>query len=164
MAILNELATNHYPNLQIRFGFHPGISDKESYLNTLLSICAKYPHLSAQFKIILPPQIEQQVKLEAILNSPFIVRANVSGPQAANAAAKIAQAVPGALLNESVIKGKPSYFHREGAEPYLPRDLFSNNIQIFFSATTNNTPRTKKELDLDDSTTAENMANIMYKK
>ncbi|MCD6044995.1 MAG: Uncharacterized protein K0R48_158 [Gammaproteobacteria bacterium] len=163
LAILNELASNNYPNLQIRFGLHPGIPDKESYLNTLLSMCAKYPHLSAQFKIILSPPIEQQVKSEDILNNSFIVRVNVSGPEAANAAAKIAQAVPGALLNESVIKGKPSYFHREG-EPYLPRDFFSNNIQAFFNATTNNSPHTKKDLDLNDSTTAENMANIMCKK
>lgn len=163
-AILNELASNRYPNLQIRFGLHPGISNKESYLSTLLGICAQYPHLSAQFKIILPPLIEEQVKSEDILNNSFIVRANVSGPQAANAGAKVAQAVPGALLNESVIKGKPSYFHKETAEPYLPRDFFSKNIQAFFSATTNSKPRTKKELGLNDSTTAENMANIMYKR
>ena len=99
LAILNELENNHYPNLQVRFGLHPGIPDKESYLSTLLNICANYPHLSTQFKIILPPQIEQQVKSEDVLNNLFIVRANVSGPQAANAATKIAQAVPGALLN-----------------------------------------------------------------
>jgi len=47
-----------------------------------------------------------------------IIRCDLSGTAAA--ADKIAQAVPGALLNKAAMKGKPSYFHAEIAEPYLP--------------------------------------------
>src|SRR4029078_3402844 len=60
-ALLQELSTGHYPNLSLRMGIHPGVGQKEQYLKDLLEVCEKYPTLSDQFKIILPPTMEQEV-------------------------------------------------------------------------------------------------------
>jgi hypothetical protein len=66
----------------------------------------------------------------------FILFSDATGAAAALAADKVAQAVPGALLNEAVLKGKPSNFHETSAISYLPRAWLANNIGAFFSAKT----------------------------
>jgi len=35
-ALLKELSTGKYPNLQLRMGIHPGVKDPDAYLQTLL--------------------------------------------------------------------------------------------------------------------------------
>lgn len=131
-ALLGEIATGKYPHLQLRMGLHPGVSDADEYLQALIKTCENYPDTKAQFKIIITKQFKNKLKSTSLLND-FILEAEVAGAEAAQAADRVAQAVPGALLNEAALKGKPSYFHDQSAIPYLPREWFSNNLAAFFT-------------------------------
>lgn len=132
-AILKELATGCHPNMQVRFGIHPGIKQEDEYVKILLSVCDQYPQLATQFKIILTPAFKARLKESP--SSPFILEADISGSQAAAASNRVGQAVTGALLNEAALQGKPAYFHeREGAKPYLDEKLFSGSLAEFFTA------------------------------
>lgn len=91
----------------------------------------------------------------------FLVRSEISGSDAASAADKITQAVPGALLNEAALKGKPSYFHEKSAAPYLPKKWFSENISTFFREKPTH-PHSLKELGLND--TAPNLLSMILTK
>lgn len=148
-ALLTELSTGKYPAIQLRMGIHPGVKDLDAYLQTLLKTCEMFPATNDQFKIVINSQIASKLK-QPLADSPFIIRADVSGPDAAQAADKITQAVPGALLNEAALKGKPSYFHDKSAKPYLPKSWFSENISAFFTAKPES-PHTKSELGLKDT-------------
>ncbi len=131
-ALLSEISTGKYLNLQLRMGLHPGVKDPDAYLQTLLTTCDKYKKANEQFQIILTSQFEKRL-LKPVLDNPFILRVNISGSDAAQAADKVTQAVPGALLNEAAFNGKPSYFHAS-ATPYLPKEWFSKNLSAFFKA------------------------------
>jgi hypothetical protein len=148
-ALLSEISTGKYPGLQLRMGLHPGVKDPDSYLQTLLKTCERYSIASNQFKIILTTPFEKKLQ-NPTLSSPFIFRSEVSGADAAQAADKVAQAVPGALLNEAALKGKPSYFHDETAVPYLPKKWFSGNLTTFFTAKPEPS-HSRKELGLEDT-------------
>lgn len=150
-ALLSELSTGKHPHIQIRFGLHPGIKELDSYLNTLLATCNNYPMTADQFKFILPEQLEKRLQNIPFLDHPFILRANISGPDATQAADKIAQAVPGALLNESALRGKPSYFHDQTVRPYLPTSWFATTISALFSAKPAPSRAIKTELELQES-------------
>jgi hypothetical protein len=105
-------------------------------------------------------QIEQRLK--PFLESPFVMLSNVSGPNAAKAADKITQAVPGALLNEAALQGKPSYFHDRTVKPYLPVAWFSQTVPAFFAATSQS-PHTKEELGLTENAPNSLLALLMRK-
>lgn len=145
-ALLSELATEKYPSIQLRMGIHPGVKDIDTYLATLLETAKNYPGTQHQFKLIVTAQLASKMK-QPIAHSPFIIRADVAGSDAAQAAEKVTQAVPGALLNEAALKGKPSYFHDKTAKPYLPETWFSGSIPVFFSAKSQ-APHAKSELGL----------------
>lgn len=184
-VLLAELSTGQYPSLQLRMGLHPGVKDLETYLQILLATAAKYPTIKNQFKIILDEnKLTQAIKsslvrqgenstekelakeiedrLKPFLESPFIIRANVSGPSAAKAADKITQAVPGALLNEAALQGKPSYFHERTVKPYLPVAWFSQTVSAFFAAKPQSS-HTKEELGLTDSAPNSLLALLLKK-
>ena len=144
-ALLAELATGKYPTIQLRFGIHPSVKETPIYLNRLLEICKKYPTTEAQCKIIVPKALD----LTLFEDNRFLLQVDVNGPMASTAADAIAQAVPGALLNEAALLGKPAYFHGE-ATPYLPRALFSENLASFFSAKSRPHKCTRSELGLPD--------------
>jgi len=161
-ALLSELCRNKYPHLQIRFGLHPGVADPTVYLQTLLHTCEKYPQAEVQFKIVLTNQMEEKLKDPKIKDHEFILRTECSGAEMSQAANKVAQAVPGALLNESALAGKPSYFHNKSAKPYLPEKWFSGNVSGFFCAEAVGT-RNFKELELAESV-GDAMARFILKK
>jgi len=144
-----ELSTGKYPTLKLRMGIHPGIKNPDLYLQTLLQTCEKYPKTSRQFKIIMTDQIEGRLT-DPLPSTPFILRANVSGPSAAEAADRITQAVPGALLNEAALMGKPAYFHEQSVTPYLPKAWFSENVSSFFTAKPQK-PHSREELGLEET-------------
>lgn len=148
-ALLAELSTGKYTSIQLRMGLHPGVKDLDLYLQELLKTCELYPTTKDQFKIVLTNQMAGKL-IQPLADSPFIIKADVSGSDAAQAADKVTQAVPGALLNEAALKGKPSYFHEKSAKPYLPKHWFSETIATFFTAKSQ-PPRTKKDLGLSDS-------------
>lgn len=151
-ALLFELATGKHSGIQLRMGIHPGVKNLDAYLSMLLETCERYPQTVSQFKIILTTEMANKLQ-EVKADSRFIIRADVTGSEAAQAADKVAQAVPGALLNEAALKGKPSYFHDETAKPYLPKTWFSTSIPTFF-ATKPVAPRTKNQLGLADNASA----------
>lgn len=159
-ALLAELSTGKYPTIQLRMGIHPGVKDLDAYLQELLKTCALYPASKDQFKIVLTNQITNKL-IRPLADSAFIMKADVSGSDAAQAADKVTQAVPGALLNEAALKGKPSYFHEKTAKPYLPESWFSETIATFFIARPQ-APHTKEELGLSDSA-ASVLAKLMIK-
>lgn len=149
-ALLAELSTGKYPQIQIRMGLHPGVKDNDAdtYLQTLLETCEKYSKTISQFKIILTTPFEKKLK-KPFHPTPVILRCEISGSDAAQSSEKIAQAVPGALLNESALKGKPSYFHDNSAIPYLPKLWFSASLSEFFTAKPS-APHTPVELGLKE--------------
>ena len=68
--------------------------------------------------------------------------------------------MPGALLNQSVLEGKPAYSHL--GKPYLPRPYFSDSIATFFSGSRQQL-RMKEALGLDEKTAPERCADIIIK-
>lgn len=159
-ALLSELSTGNYPTIQLRMGIHPGVKDLDMYLETLLHTCHLFNTTSHQFKIILSKQIANKLT-RPLAVSPFIIHADVTGPEAALAADNISQAVPGALLNEAALQGKPSYFHQQSAKPYLPKTWFAENISTFFTAKPQ-PPHHKGELGVTD-TAPSLLSNLMIK-
>ncbi|KTD55769.1 hypothetical protein Lsan_3321 [Legionella santicrucis] len=160
-CLLTELS-NH-PNIQVRLGLHPGIQDLDTYLNELLVIYKRHMDVSNQFKIILPDNLIERFKHpELTINAPqfqeLFLRVNINGTEASFAADRVAQAVPGALLNQAVLEGKPSYSHF--GKPYLPNQYFSNNINGFFSGVRQKPPL-KTELGLDEKSAPEKYTEIM---
>jgi hypothetical protein len=154
-----------HPNMQVRLGLHPGIQNLDAYLNVILAIYKKHPEVSAQVKIILPDNLVSRIKApELTINDPeyqtAFLKANVTGSEAALAADRITQAVPGALLNQAVLEGKPTYSH--SGKPYLPRQYFSNTIGSFFTAE-RQPPRLKEDLELDEKTAPEKYADIIMR-
>lgn len=161
-ALLETLNSTHYPNLHVRFGIHPGIKDEcvNDYFLQLLKVCKCYPKTNAQFKIILTPTFKQRLNINFTPEDEFfIVHSSVSGADAAKAADKLAQAVPGALLNESAIKGKPSYFHLKNNSPYLPSAFFEQTIPAFLSAQ-KQAPQTLDRLQLKEGDVATRLASL----
>lgn len=157
--ILAELP-NH-PRMQVRLGLHPGIQDFDNYMKEIVSIYQAHPNRN-QFKIILPESLVSRFKCPEItitnpLYQSLFLRTDISGPEAAFAADKVAQAVPGALLNQAALEGKPAYSH--SGKPYLPHRCFSDNVGTFFSS-----PRqsalTKEDLGLNKKTAPERCAEL----
>ena len=149
--------------MQVRMGLHPGIKDFDTYITDILEIYNKYPAIGAQFRIILPDDLLSRFKKpELSINHTdytlLFLKVNISGAEAANAATHVAQAVPGALLNEAALKGKP--VHYRFGKAYLPPAYFSEHCAAFFS-TTQQAARTKKELGLTEKTAAEACAEIL---
>jgi hypothetical protein len=160
-ALLEEISTAKCPNIQLRMGLHPGIlnSDPDKYLETLLNTCTNYPNIEKQFKIILTKQCEEKLKnpIPSHLDK-FILRQEIIGENAAKAADKVAQAVPGALVNEAILEGKPSYIHDRSITPYL--EGFSKNLYLFFTAKQGN-PQPREKLGLEKETAPNLLAKLM---
>lgn len=162
-CLLTELKM--HPNMQVRLGLHPGIKNFDVYLKEILEIYLKHPEISDQFKIIVPDRIAGQIKSpESSINHPVyqhaFLRVNITGNEAASAADRIAQAVPGALLNQAVLEGKPTYSHL--GKPYLPTHYFTRSIASFFTSE-HQPPRLKKDLGLDDKTAPEHYAELILR-
>jgi hypothetical protein len=160
-CLLTELP-NH-PHVQVRLGLHPGIQNLDAYLTKIISVYTKYPDADSQFKIILPDNLLGRIKNPelSIDNSLFhtlFLRTNITGSEASSAADRVAQAVPGALLNQAVLEGKPAFSLL--GKPYLPHHYFSDGVSTFFSGV-RHPPRMKKELGLDERTAGERCANII---
>ncbi|WP_131782830.1 hypothetical protein [Legionella gresilensis] len=169
-ALLSELQRGEHPHMQVRFGIHPGQKDLINYCKRLFSLCDKFNEVEKQFKIILPEAIKQillkdnkeQVSELPIQSKPYILEAEVKGPDACAAALKVGQAVAGALINEEAVKGKKPYCHDQNVKPYLPNHLFANNMQLFFSEK-NIPPVTKQDLDLLDESAPQLMAKLLLR-
>lgn len=187
-ALLAELSTGRYPQIQLRFGVHPNTENMYNYIKTLLNICEKYSTVSNQIKILLPQAIQEKIKvnyaslymsadvekgnqlcqeeitqrLREITQHPNVFLCEISGSDAAQAADKVAQAVAGALLNESAFKGKPSYY-QPGIKSYLPNMWFSKNIPEFLHAKPQE-PHTKEELQLKETDASTLLAGLMRRR
>lgn len=162
-CLLSEL--KHHPKMQVRLGLHPGIQNFDLYLKEILTIYRKHPEIVDQFKIILPDSLTVRIKEPKLtIDDPdyqnAFLRVNITGAEAASAADRISQAVPGALLNQAVLEGKPAYSHL--GTPYLPRQYFTNSPALFFTAG-RQTPRLKEDLGLDKKTAPEKYVDILMK-
>ena len=160
-CLLTELP-NH-PHVQVRLGIHPGIQDLDAYLTEILAVYTKYGDAGNQFKIILPDNLVGRFNTpELSIDNPqfqdVFLRVNINGSEASMAADRVAQAVPGALLNQAVLEGKPAFSHL--GKPYLPRHYFSSSVTTFFSGLRQPSP-VKEDLGLDTKTAVERCADII---
>ncbi len=150
-----------YPGMQVRLGLHPGVQDLDSYISRIISVYQTYPD-TEQFKVILPESLIGRFKSpESTIDNPLFkslfLRVNINGSEAAFAADRVAQAVPGALLNQAALVGKPVYAH--SGKPYLPNAYFSCSIGTFFNRPRKLAPA-KEELGLDERTAPERCAEL----
>ena len=153
-AFLSAYATqNTRPPL--RFGVHPGIGNVSHYLESMLAICAKHKEISANIKFILPADIHK--KLSGKTRSRLLLPSSLPNRTIAQLAAKIAQVVPGALLNEAIVQGKPGYIHDSSAQPYLPNAWFEQDVAAFLRGV-QQAPHSRKELGLDNLTAPQALA------
>lgn len=162
-CLLQELPK--HPHIQVRLGLHPGIQDLDTYLTSILSICRKYSELDKQFKIILPDDFLKRLKTPAaFVDNPayqnLFLRAAINGQESSSVADRVAQAVPGALLNQAALEGKPAF--ASSGNPYLPKECFSSDAFTFFSEK-RKPPRTPETLNLDQRTTGERCAEVLLK-
>lgn len=136
----------NHPKIQIRLGLHPGIRDLDAYLTEIIyayRACSS----PTRFQIILPPSWRGKFKYPDFYFDnpdlkPLFLFQEISGPEAAAAADKVIQAVPGALLNEAAVRGKPVYtLLTEEEAPYLPKESFAQSPAILF--------RSKQAIRLD---------------
>lgn len=160
-CLLTELPK--YPNVQVRLGIHPGIQDLDTYLDEILSVYNKHSDASNQFKIILPDNLigrfkHPELSINNAMYQQVLLRVNINGSEAASAADRVAQAVPGALLNQSVLEGKPVY--SQLGKAYLPGQYFAANIGTFFSEK-RQPPRLKEALGLDEQTAPERCVSVI---
>lgn len=157
-ALCAELP-NH-PKMQVRLGLHPGIKDLDGYLTKIIAVYDKHKErCSQQFKIIFPDEFQKKLNNpELFVGHPVFLNAHVNGTQAAYAADRVAQAVPGALLNQGAIEGKGAYAH--GGKPYLPQSSFAENLNLFFTAA-RKPYLTKTELYLEEKTVAERCSEVI---
>ena len=155
-CLLNAL--KNYPNMQIRWGLHPGITDLDAYLGELLKTIRQAPHAYSQFKIIATPAIERCLKkpeesIHHVDYQQLFIKVDVNGNEAASVADGVAQAVPGAIPNEAVLQRKPAYTHQ--GKPYLSG--FAKNISAFFSLELP-PAQSKATLGLDEKSSGEKLA------
>lgn len=156
-SLIEILGTGAFPEIQVRLGLHPGIALLDTYLEHILPILLRYPAIESQFKIILPDRLKGKITAETTYSSPiyakFFLITEVNGNEAASAATHVAQAVPGALLNEAALSGKPACMG--SGEPYLPKELFffKEAIPLFFRAG-KRAPLKKEDLGLSDKSVA----------
>lgn len=145
-AILNELKKNNYPNLKVCFSIHPFVSNPDQYLAGLIEVCNRYPNLYQKFKIILPEGFVQKLTSPKSinLNNQFIIKAEISGQQATLVANGVAQAVPGALVNEAALLDNAAYCH-EPVKSYLPSGLLSKDLRSFLSSPRKNNTDQQEE-------------------
>lgn len=160
-CLLEEL--KQHPNMQVRLGLHPGIQNLDEYLQKILAVYQNHSAISAQFKIILPDNLvsrikEPQLTIDNPLYKSIFLRVNMTGSEAASAADRVSQAVPGALLNQAALEGKPAYSH--SGKSYLPEGCFSNSLNTFFQ-TPRQAARPKSDLGLGDRTAPEAIADII---
>ncbi len=144
-ALLTEILSGKYPNLQLRYGIHPGIKDMPAYFSSLSSLLSSYPAAEKQFKIILPAAIKEKLQDTSLIPKAFILECEVNGPDAGNAADRVAQAVLGALPTEAALRGKPAYAHQ--GNTYLPKGLLATSLSDLLTRNAS-TPPTKGELAL----------------
>lgn len=132
-TLLTEFNTGKYPNLQLRFGLHPGITPMDVYLNAILKTCADLKPDSKKFKIILTPEIKTMLEDQKIAESEFILdlETDISGAIAAKSADGVGQVVTGALPSEKAVNGGSVYTKQK---TYLPEDWFSPTAAAFFKA------------------------------
>jgi hypothetical protein len=155
-----EALTLH-PETQVRLGLHPGIQDLDVYLHEILKVYGEYPQIHNQFKIILPKNLMDRIKTPELSIDdqrfqPAFLRVNVTGTEAAMAADKVAQVVPGALLNQAVLEGKPAYSH--SGKSYL--GFFATSLESFFKAMRHPLPNLE-DLKLDTQKTGERYADCI---
>ncbi|MDI1353146.1 MAG: peptide deformylase [bacterium] len=160
-CVLAELLK--HPKMQVRLGLHPGINDLDSYVQKLIDICKKHESIEKQFKIILPQDLLTKFKqpessIDNHLFTSLFMRVNIKGDDAGTAADCVAQVVPGAILNQAAMEGKPVYAHQ--GQTYLPDGYFSNSLSTFFSAG-RKSPTSKNALALPDKSAAAQCAIIM---
>ncbi|HVT62137.1 MAG TPA: hypothetical protein VHD33_01455, partial [Legionellaceae bacterium] len=138
-ALLSKFKSIHYEKECI------GQSEWQSWIN------------SAMIKM-LRPKLPNTISDSLIFSQPLFLQTNVSGPEGAFAADRVLQAVPGALVNEAAIRGKPVYAPVE--KPYLPITRFAENLSLFFQMSPM-PPLTKTDLGLNKETAAEACARVM---
>lgn len=160
-CVLSELP-NH-PNIQVRLSLHPNIQDFDAYLKELLTVYDAHEDAKAQFQIIFPPNLFTKLKYpELTVNHPsyqaVFLKVKVPGQLAATIADRVGQAVPGALLNQALLEGKPAY--SLFGTPYLSG--FSSTVTTFFSNPRRKAPL-KSELDLDEKTAGERCAEVLMR-
>ncbi|QLZ69101.1 hypothetical protein FOLKNPGA_01883 [Legionella sp. PC1000] len=159
-------ALPQHPNIDVRLGLHPGIENLDAYLTELLAVYKEHQDACKnQFKIILTDDLFVKLKKPELTatNAEFkhvFIRVNVSGNEASAAADRVAQAVPGALLNQGILEGKPAYTHFGKA--YLPEKYFSRNMAAFFTEKRQEA-RSKEELGLSKKTASECCAEVLLK-
>lgn len=98
---------------------------------------------------------------ESSINNPLLeslfLRVNINGSEAAFAADGVAQAVPGALLNQAALEGKSAY--SGSGKSYLRKEYFSDSVSSFFT-TPRQSARSKADLGLDEKLTSERCAAL----
>ncbi len=164
-----------YQDMQLRFGLHPGVKNPAAYLQKLITVVENYlkdakedSSLVSPCQIILTENFKKKLSdderalFESETYAKILLHADVSGADAAHAANRVAQAVPGALLNEAGLSGKPALIG--SGDSYLPKECITSNPNTFFAQLTRD-PLGKKELGLDPQCTApENVARALFGK
>lgn len=158
--LLRELQDSSMP-MQVRFGIHPGVKPEciNQYLSDLLLVCEQYPLVATQFKIVLNASTKSKLDesmLTRVLTSPFVRECEITGPQAAEVATHIAQAVPGALPTQFAMAGKPVV---TGKPAYLPDNWFKSSSTFFAAKPTD--AKTRTELGLTEDSVATRFAEAL---
>jgi hypothetical protein len=163
-TILAE-APKHTP-IQIRLGLHPGIKDLDQYLDVIIR---NYEDAGSpeQLRIILPPTWRAKFKQpELHISNPkfasLFIFEEINGEKAAAAAEMVIQAVPGALLNEATVRGKPVYTTlSKEEEPCLPCERFASSPARLFGSREPLQPLSREDLGLSSHTAGEANASAL---
>lgn len=130
-AILKELKSDKHSGLKVCFSLHPFVKEPGKYLSELLELCTQYKTLSSKFQIILPEGFISKLPQGMIdFKNPYLLLREISGPDAAQAADGVAQAVPGALVNESAILDKAAYCFQP-VKTFLPSQMYAQSLSDF---------------------------------
>ncbi len=170
LAVLHNDNENIFSPLEIRIGLHPGTSDMNAYLTSLVSILSRYPKaVTKRVKFVLPDRLQKKVNLEQFDES-FFIKKNISGDQAAKAADSVACGLPATLVTKAALQGKPAFCHDANKKSFLPEDRFfvgDDKMVSFFRRSVdqlNSEPISKSELGVPKKEAVDMMASLLLAK
>jgi hypothetical protein len=149
LELLNTLydSLKAHPETAIRIGIHPGTSNMQNYVSSILWWLDQYP--DTKTKLVITKYIKEKMWDTSILiNQQHVLPVDVSGDDIFTAAEASASALPATLAGQAVIENRHAYcLPRLQNGAYLAR-FFAQSPDDLFAARTSLTRKPKLEIGL----------------
>ncbi|MES2142559.1 MAG: hypothetical protein V4471_06755 [Pseudomonadota bacterium] len=162
-ALFQALEKDPNPELELRLGVHPGITDPNNYITGILNLIAQFPSINQHIKLFVKPSLITQLSLTHS-NEKYILSSLFNSDDVAHIADGVASTPPSTLFTVAALQGKPAYYHEADKRSYLPSTSFlsgRDELPLFFTTMQKNRvrqPMSQTELGLSEKPFSEQMA------